>query len=321
MESAQPQRSWTDLFPSHAAGWLIVSAIVAIALVAKPRINPQPVNSAEVVAATDEPSKLTDAERAANYAWLSRAARKKYEPLNRRLAPPDGFVPVRLAAGSFGDWLRHLPLRPAGTPVTSGSRKVIKPADSPDVAAAVDLQPGNGNLLIAANLALRLRAEYLWTSAQGANASFTFTNGQAFEWSRWCAGERPIVTGRQVEWRSTQPTDASRVTYTGYMESLFRYSSVYSLWKDTHAVTDDSIQPGDVYVVLGRPGHAVVVLDVAVDAKSHRVVALLGHGGTPAQTFHVARASSATPWFEVRAGSNLSVPPSWTLQMKHLRRW
>jgi len=319
MLASLPARQAGEPFPSHPSIWIALSALLVVVLVAKPRTSPQPVPAVATPISEDhQPPRA--APRAGDYAWLSRASAKAYEPLAKRIAAPTGFSRVQVAEGSFGEWLRQLPVRPAGTPVLGGDRKAIVPADAASLACAVDLQPGNSNLLNAANIVLRLRAEYLWSKAPRDAIRFHFTNGQPFEWSRYRSGARPVVSGRNVTWAQSDSHDDSRTAYTGFMESLFRYSSVYSLHEDTLPVTDGTIQPGDVFVVPGRPGHAALVLDVATSPDGD-VRVLLGQGGTPARTFHVVAASRASPWFEVRAGSSVVVPGWGPLAMKQLRRW
>ena len=51
------------------------------------------------------------------YSWARRNA--AHEPLEGRFAPPSGFKRVAAPPGSYGAWLRRLPLLPAGSPVKS----------------------------------------------------------------------------------------------------------------------------------------------------------------------------------------------------------
>lgn len=318
MQSRIESRGWYELFPGHPAAWVFFAAMLVTVLVARPHPAPQLAVSSEIARPAEQT--VDPRKRAASYAWLSRAAARAYESLAARLPCDQGFVRVAVEPGSFGEWLRHLPVRPAGTAVMSGARKPLIAGNDRTLAAVVDLQPGNSQLLTAANIALRLRAEFLWSAGKAQAARFRFTNGEPFAYARWEQGHRPVVSGRQVEWVRAVKPDDPRVAYAGYMETLFRYSSVYSLLRDTVAVTDDSVQPGDLFVVPGRPGHAVVVVDVETDAEGS-VRVLLGQGGTLARTFHIVRSSAATPWFEVRAGSSVMVTGWGAVAMKQLRRW
>ncbi len=313
---------WREPFPSHPLVWTVLAGLLVMVIVARPGTAPQPAASVATPVLSPSPPRveLPIAERARQYAWLSRASLKSYEPLVRRIDDPPGFRRVAVVAGGFDEWLRHLPVQPAGAPVRNGQRKTVVPGDAPSLAAVVDLQPGNSNLLTAANIVLRLRAEYLWAAGRREALTFHFTNGQPFEWSVWREGVRPLVSGREVTWQRNEQPDESRTSFTGYMETLFRYGSVYSLHRDTRPVSDETVQPGDVFVVPGRPGQAVLVLDVATDAAG-RVRALLGRGGAPSQTFHVLAAAPGSPWFELRPGTNVRLPDGGSLSLRQLRRW
>ncbi len=339
--SAVPASRWPALFPHHALLWLGVAAVAVTVFVSRPPpgsrgdARDQPVATADslrraaprapVAARTLEPS---PADRMGHYAWLSRAARRVDRPLAERIEPGPGFARVSLRAGSFGDWLRHLPVAPAPdkprTPPATGiprtPRRGAELMSAPHVAAVIDLHPGRGGLLNAANIVLRLRAEYLWSVGPREAAVFNFTSGDRFAWERWAAGQRPVVRGRNVHWADDAAPDESREAYVGFMETLFRYGSVYSLLRDTQPVRDQTVQPGDVLVRPGRPGHAALVLDVATD-PSGRVRALLGQGCTPPCSLHVLRAGPQSEWFDLSAAFSIALPNGESLSAAQLRRW
>ena len=69
-------------------------------------------------------------------------------------------------------------------------------------------------------------------------------------------------------------------TWEGYLRQLFNYAGTASL--EAHdTVEAQTPRAGDVLVQGGFPGHAVVILDVAVQGEETRV--LLGEGFMPAQ--------------------------------------
>ena len=59
------------------------------------------------------------------------------DSLEARFAPPPGFRRVAVAAGSFGAWLRRLPLAAPGTPVLSYACSIILAPDDPHLGAGV----------------------------------------------------------------------------------------------------------------------------------------------------------------------------------------
>lgn len=316
--SPQQLRDWLLLFPRHPIAWLLAAGLLVVILANR---APRPTNPGGETPASSRDARpaLSRAERARQYAWLSKKSLANYQPLLQRIASPDGFARVDAPSGSYAEWLRHLPCLPEIAPVFDGRGKIIRPADDPAVAAVIDLHPTNRNLLGAANMAVRLRAEYLWTAGRMADSRFTFTSGDPFDWKRFADGERPTVHGRNVAWKSEAPPSNNRGTFTAFVETLMRFSSSINLERDTRPA-DGDVQPGDLFVIVGRPGHAVIVLDVAVDANGRRR-ALLGEGLTPPQSFHVLLAADGSPWFLLDRATALNVPTWGTLTWRHWRRW
>jgi len=312
------------LTPGSARGVLRLLGVLMVALAflstGRDRTPPSALCSnsddPELAAAALEQS----VDRPAQYAWLSSKSRKAYEPLASRLPPPPGFQRVNVAVGSFADWLRHLPVEPAGTPVTDGRRKLCLPADHPSVAAVIGLQPHDLRSLTSANILIRLRAEYLWSAGLAEGVAFHFTSGHESTWQNWKSGERPVVKGREVQFAKSAQADDSRASYCGYLETLFCYASTYSLLDETRAADDHALEIGDVFLRPGRPGHALMVLDAAThDGQEVRV--LLGQGGTPPRTFHVIRGPDGSPWFTLAGDQPIDLGELGTFSMRQLRHW
>jgi len=80
------------------------------------------------------------------------------------------------------------------------------------------------------------------------------------------------------------------------------------------------VQPGDFFVSPGSPGHAVMVLDVAVAGDGSRY-GLVGQGFTPAQELHVLSGSDGNFWFPLPAGpAEFLDLPSWSPFPKNTAR-
>jgi len=325
----QQAREWVRLFPRHPALWLLVAAAL-VALLARRAQPPDQLPRPDLtsLSATDADS----ADRDTRYGWLSRKERARYQPLADRLPPPAGFMRVAVAAGSFGDWLRHLPCAPPDTPVRDGHGKPLRPADDTALAAVIELRPGGPRLLGACNMLIRLRGEYLWSAGRLDGLVLHFTSGAEYPWKRFAAGERPGVRGREVTWKLNEDPAATRAVFTAYLEMLFAYSSSISLEHDTLPAGDAPILPGDLFVISGRPGHAVQVLDVAEGpagaADAPRATAILiGEGHTPPQSFHVLKGSDGSAWFIVqpprpdRPGAPIALPTWPLVEWRSRRTW
>jgi len=203
-----------------------------------------------------------------------------------RFPAPKGFVRVDVPPGSFGAFLRALPLRPAGTPVRAHDGRIVA---APWAKATVDLDTGPHDLQQCADSALRLYAEH--RRAQGTTADLVFhaTSGDPLPWARYAAGERPFVKDNRVRWRAptapTTPSSPASPAFRAWLDFVFTYAGSSSLRLDTKAATGP-VALGDLYVLPGFPGHVLVVVDVARDGLGAERL-LIGEGYMPAQDFHL----------------------------------
>ncbi len=253
------------------------------------------------------------------YPWLP--ADHGRESLADRIAPPQGFVRVGAAEGSFGAWLRGLPLLPGRPDVLlyDGRRKGNQEAQH----AVVDIDVGDRDLQQCADAVMRLRAEYLAASGRDDEIAFDFTSGDEARWVRYRDGWRPVVRGNAVTWRQSARPASGRDAFRAYLDMVFTYAGTASLSRELDPVGDpEDVRPGDVFIQGGFPGHAVLVADVAEDPESGRRVFLLLQSYMPAQQIHVLRnpASPLSPWYPARFGQ-LLVTPEWTFGAGDLMRF
>jgi hypothetical protein len=222
---------------------------------------------------------------AAPYAWLDdwKGDLPDHVPAEQRFPTPDGFERIAVEPGSYGAWLRALPIRLDRTHVLAyDGRRLARPS-----AGLVLMDVGNRDLQQCADSAIRLHAEWLWSSGQADDAKYHFTSGDRTRWRDWRQGERFKVSGSKVRRVRGKARSGSHRSYRRWLDLVFRYAGTRSLRLDSDH--SHNIQPGDFYVQPGGPGHAVVVLDVAQHRDGRRV-ALVGQGFMPAEDFHVLRA-------------------------------
>lgn len=239
--------------------------------------------------------------------------------LEERFAPPAGFTRIPSAPGSFGAYLRHLRLKPAGAPVLlhSGAPKHRQDAH----AAVLDVTVGTKDLQQCADAVMRLRAEHLFASGRQDEIAFRFTNGFQAEWKRWRHGERIRVTGNRAEWVQGAGADSSHAQLHRFLETVFLYAGTRSLEQEL-LPADGPLQPGDVFIQGGSPGHAVIVMDAARHADG-RMAFLLAQSYVPAQDIHVLRNPTRPElgaWYIHGQGERL-MTPEWTFGWNQRRRW
>jgi Domain of unknown function (4846) len=216
-------------------------------------------------------------------------------PIEETFAPPAGMTRVAVDDGSFGAWLRRLPLRPDGTPVRSFRGAQILSADDPRLAAVAELDVGTRDLQQCADSIIRLHAEWMWSRGRAGELAY------------------PLVDGKRVGFHQQ-----TREAFRKYLVHVFAYASTLSLDKYAHKIDRAAARPGDFWVMGGSPGHAVLILDIA-ESKDGRRVALLGQGFMPAQDFHVLRAPDGSPWFSLD-GDRVETPFWKPFGWKSLRR-
>jgi hypothetical protein len=247
------------------------------------------------------------------YPWLGDSGLRvpaASDTLERRFAPPAGFERVPIAAGSFGAWLRGLPLAATGTAVVSFRGETIREATHPGVAAVVAIDVGTADLQQCADSVIRLHAEWLWSRGRR-DMEYRAASGVAMPLARWAKGERLVAHGTTIAWEpKAAPGAVDHPSFRKYLDAVFAWANTGSLAAQARRVTVEELRPGDFAVLPGSPGHAVLVLDMARTQDGRRV-ALLGQGFMPAQSFHVLRAGAASAWFEIDPALGGVTTPFW----------
>jgi len=250
------------------------------------------------------------------YPWL---ASRAHESIEARVAPLSGFRRVAVPPGSYGQWLRGLPVKPGRPPVRLFDGRLKTNQEAHHVVLDVDV--GARDRQQCADAVIRLRAEYLRAAGADDRISFQFTNGTPARWSDWKAGMRPRFHGNRLSWEKRAAPDSSYASFRRYLDLVFDYAGSFSLARELEHVPDPRrIQGGDVFIQGGFPGHAVLVVDVAEDARGRRAV-LLAQSYMPAQEIHVLRnpRTPDSPWYVIDGDGPL-MTPEWTFPPRSLRR-
>lgn len=234
-----------------------------------------------------------------------------------RILPPKGFVRAD-ATTSFGRYLRNLPLKAEGSKVHYYDGTV----KSNDVhVAVVDMDVGKRDLQQCADAVMRLRAEYLYQSEQYDDIHFNFTNGFNASYKKWRMGNRISVKGNKVSWYPSASGNTSYRSFRKYLNMVFAYAGTLSLSRELQPVSLASLQIGDVFIRGGSPGHAVIVVDVAMNDQGEKVF-LLAQSYMPAQEIQILKNPnnhSFSPWYQ--ADFETLYTPEWTFEVEELKRF
>ncbi|HET6990398.1 MAG TPA: DUF4846 domain-containing protein [Bacteroidia bacterium] len=258
------------------------------------------------------------------YSWMDFSDYKPNSTVCSRFEIPQGYVRVKNKKGSFGEWLRGLPLLPEGTQVKlfNGELKSNQGAQ----AAVINIDVGNKDLQQCADAVMRLRAEYLFATKQYEKIAFNYTSGDRLDYSGWVNGKRIEVNGNKtsvVFSGKKYPDISDHRVFREYMNDIFNYAGTLSLTKEMKSIPTDSLQPGDVFIHGGSPGHAVLIVDVAVSTETGDKIFMIAQSYMPAQQIHVLKNDNdknISPWYKVGSGRMLE-SPEYVFDWSELKRF
>lgn len=243
------------------------------------------------------------------------------ETIATRFNTPQGYTRVDYELHQFGTYLQNQPLKPDGTPVKLYFGG-LKPNQSAH-AAVLEVDVEARDLQQCADAIMRLRAEYLYAAKRYEDIHFNFVSGFNAEYSRWRKGERIRVKGNSVYWQPASGATPDYKAFRKYLTMVFSYAGTASLVHELKPKELTDIQAGDVLIKGGSPGHAVIVVDKAVNDAGEAVV-LLAQSYMPAQDIHVLvnpLASDGNPWHKVSDFGETIRTAEYTFYAGALRSW
>jgi hypothetical protein len=254
-----------------------------------------------------------------NIAPQSPLINKQGKTLLERFNTPEGYE--RVGVDGFGKYLRQLPLKPHGSLVHYYDDGV---KNKPGVyEAVVNMDIGNKDLQQCADAIMRLRAEYLLTAGDADKIHFNFTNGFKAEYAKWRQGYRIVVNGNNVSWAKRANTMDDYHSFRNYMDVVFSYAGTMSLAKELQQVAYTDMQPGDVFIMGGSPGHAVIVVDMAKNRMGKKLY-MLAQSYMPAQEIQILcnpNNKELSPWYELDVSNNAVITPEWDFTSGDLKRF
>jgi len=250
-----------------------------------------------------------------------------YLPINpyasvAAIPPPPGYRRLDTAPNSFGAWLRLCPLKKERTVyLYNGLPKSNQTAQF----AVLDVSVGTKDLQQCADAIMRLRAEYLYSHGELGAIDFRTGQGTDLNFLEWAHGKRYRQSGGRLaayEFTGREQPCTQRHCFADYLETVFSYCGTLSLEKQLVPRTVmRSMQIGDVLIRGGSPGHAMLVMDMAVNSSGCKVY-LLAQSYLPAQDIHIVlnpAKNGPNPWYDLQEGSVTT--PEWVFQAGQLRSW
>lgn len=214
----------------------------------------------------------------------------------KAIPPPAGYERITQQQESFGEWLRTIHLkRDNHVYLYNGLLKKNQSAQF----AILDIPVGKKDLQQCADAVMRLRAEYLFEQKRYTEIVFSDNNGKSYSWK-----------GKD-----------EKKCFINYLENVFGMCGTASLQKQLRPVIDvQKIQAGDVFIKGGFPGHAMIVVDVAINNEGKKIF-MLAQSYMPAQDIHVVKNpgnEELNPWYEIR---EQIITPEWIFKSSQLMKW
>lgn len=211
---------------------------------------------------------------------------------------PEGYVRIKADSNSFAGWLRTVQLKKDKTVyLFDGRPKHNQRAQF----AVLDISVPRKNLQQCADAVMRLRAEYLFATKQFDAINFTDNAHTAY----------------------TFHAPYTKENFMLYMERVFGMCGSASLSKQLKPVINFSaIQPGDVLIRGGFPGHAIIVMDVAENTEGKRIF-MLAQSYMPAQDIHLLvnpANENLSPWYKEDKAQKI-LTPEYLFYKTELKKW
>jgi hypothetical protein len=241
--------------------------------------------------------------------------------VDSRFTLPPGYVRIPVEETSYAAYLRTLPLLPHGTQVKYYDG-TLKPNNG-IYAGVVFIDVGLEDLQQAPEVCIRLRGEYLFKQQQYNKISFTISNHKRVSYVNWVEGLKMIIDGKTYWTKS--PTDADRYpTFKRYLEFIFTHGDIETLLNDVQRCSLEHLQPGDMFIQVARPGHVVIVVDVAEHTVTGDRIFLLAQSYKPAQSLQILinpGDPNLSPWYSASAIDDKITTPEFIFYKRDLRRF
>lgn len=231
---------------------------------------------------------------------------------------PKGFK--RAKTDDFGTFLRNLKLKKDKTVyLYDGQLKGNQSAQF----AVLDVSVGDRDLQQCADAVMRLRADFLFEKKQFDAIKFSDGDGFSMDFGKWALGNRIVFSQNKLHWEACNTCNTSDLSFRKYLNVVFAFAGTATLSKELIPLSKiEEVEVGNVFIKGGSPGHAVIVVDMAVNSEGKKVF-LLAQSYMPAQDIHVLKNPTdltLSPWYSTDFG-NILETPEWNFKEKELTKF
>lgn len=219
---------------------------------------------------------------------------------------PDNYKRIPVSKGSFAEWLRNIKLRKDNTVYLFNG---IPKTDQHSHYAILDLSTGNKDLQQCADAIMRLSAEYYFSRKEYSKINFKSAQ-KDFHFQQWLT-------------KINSPEKDNHALLLDFMQNVFINCGTYTVDGMTKHISVKEMQPGDLFVKAGAPGHTMIIMDVAVNQPSGKKIYLLAQSFMPAQDMHIVinpTDDKLSPWYEANEAGDI-ITPGYVFGVSNFKRF
>ena len=194
--------------------------------------------------------------------------------IETRYNVPAGYKRVAIEKGSFGYFLRNQKLKPYGEKALYYNGQAKRSEGIYD--SVIDVEIGDRDLHQCADAIMLIRAEYFYQKKEYDKINFNFVSGFNAQYSKWIQGYRINPNGKGSYYKKTSPSNTYK-DFRSFMNIVFGYAGTLSMEKEMKPQSLENMKIGDVFIMGGSPGHAVIIVDMAENDKGKRYSCLHSH--------------------------------------------
>lgn len=212
--------------------------------------------------------------------------------INTRYLCPEGYKRLETEQNSYSNFCQNLHLKKYGalSKYYNGDEKYAENTYS----SVLDQDISAKDLQQCADACMRIRGEYLFHSKQYDKIHFNF-----------------LSDGKPRYYKDYGGVKSDYKNFRKYMDYVFSYANTGSLYDELKTIKAEEIIPGDVIIQKKQPfGHAIIVLDVIIDASGNKKL-LLAQSYMPAQETQVLinpNSNDGSPWYDLPINDQLRTP-------------
>ena len=239
--------------------------------------------------------------------------------IETRYNVPAGYKRVAIEKGSFGYFLRNQKLKPYGEKALYYNGQAKRSEGIYD--SVIDVEIGDRDLHQCADAIMLIRAEYFYQKKEYDKINFNFVSGFNAQYSKWIQGYRINPNGKGSYYKKTSPSNTYE-DFRSFMNIVFGYAGTLSMEKEMKPQSLENMKIGDVFIMGGSPGHAVIIVDMAENDKGEKIF-MLAQSYMPAQQTQILinpADRNMGVWYSLK-GKTVLETPEWRFPLEKLRKF